>query len=62
MRVEDDYRVTAKEVRVHKKMAVRIIKVGLPTGIQNMVISLPMCWCRSVSTAMVPLPWALPPI
>ena len=40
MRVEDDYRVTAKEVRVHKKMAVRIIKVGLPTGIQNMVISL----------------------
>ena len=38
--VEDDYRVTAKEVRVHKKMAVRIIKVGLPTGIQNMVISL----------------------
>ncbi len=40
MQVEDDYRVTAKEVRVHKKMAVRIIKVGLPTGIQNMVISL----------------------
>ena len=40
MRVEDDYRVTAKDVRVHKKMAVRIIKVGLPTGIQNMVISL----------------------
>ena len=40
MRVKDDYRVTAKEVRVHKKMAVRIIKVGLPTGIQNMVISL----------------------
>ena len=40
MRVEDDYRVTAKEVRVHKQMAVRIIKVGLPTGIQNMVISL----------------------
>ena len=40
MRVEDDYRVMAKEVRVHKKMAVRIIKVGLPTGIQNMVISL----------------------
>lgn len=40
MRVNDDYRVTAKEIKVHKKMAVRIIKVGLPTGIQNMVISL----------------------
>ena len=40
MRVQDDYRVTAREIRVHDKMAVRIIKVGLPTGIQNMVISL----------------------
>ena len=36
MRVNDDYRVTAKEIKVHKKMAARIIKVGLPTGIQNM--------------------------
>ena len=40
MRVNDDYRVAAKEIKVHKKMAARIIKVGLPTGIQNMVISL----------------------
>lgn len=40
MRVEDDTRVIAREVRVHKKMAARIIKVGLPPGIQNMVISL----------------------
>ena len=40
MQVQDDYRVTAREIRVHGKMAVRIIKVGLPTGIQNMVISL----------------------
>ena len=40
MRVNDDCRVTAKEIKVHKKMAARIIKVGLPTGIQNMVISL----------------------
>lgn len=40
MRVDDAYRVTAKEIRVHKKMAARIIRVGLPTGIQNMVISL----------------------
>ena len=31
MRVQDDYRVTAREIRVHGKMAVRIIKVGLPT-------------------------------
>ena len=40
MRVDDDYRVTAKEIRVNKNMAGKIIRVGLPTGIQNMVISL----------------------
>ncbi len=40
MRVEDDYRVIAKDVRVNKNMAGKIIRVGLPTGIQNMVISL----------------------
>ena len=40
MRVDDDYHVNAKEIRVNKNMAGKIIKVGLPTGIQNMVISL----------------------
>ena len=40
MRVDADYRVTAREVRVDRKMAAKIIQVGLPTGIQNMVISL----------------------
>ena len=39
MRVDDACLVTAREIRVHKKMAARIIRVGLPTGIQNMVIS-----------------------
>ena len=36
----DDCRVIPREIRLHKKMAARIIRVGLPTGIQNMVISL----------------------
>ena len=40
MRVDADYRVTAREVRVDRKMAAKIVRVGLPTGIQNMVISL----------------------
>ena len=63
MRVEDDYRVTAKEVRVHKKMAVRIIKWACPPVSRTWSSPFPMCWCRSASTAMVPLPWqALPPI
>ena len=34
-----DCRVIPREIRLHKKMAARIIRVGLPTGIQNMVIS-----------------------
>lgn len=36
---EDMFRVYLKEVRMDMKMAGKIIKVGLPTGIQNMVIS-----------------------
>ena len=39
MRVPADYQVSLGKIRVQKKMAARIIKVGLPTGIQNMVIS-----------------------
>ncbi len=39
MQVNDDYRVTLRQIRLHKRMAARIIRVGLPTGIQNMVIS-----------------------
>ena len=40
MRVDADYRVTAKKIRADRKMTARIVRVGLPTGIQNMVISL----------------------
>ena len=39
LRVEDDYRVRLRDIRLHGRMALRIIRVGLPTGIQNMVIS-----------------------
>ena len=40
MRVLTDYRVELKKIRIQKKMAFRIIQIGLPAGIQNMVISL----------------------
>ncbi len=40
LRVDADYRVTPHEIRIHPLMAKRIVQVGLPTGIQNMVISL----------------------
>lgn len=39
IRVNADYKVSLREIRIHKNMAARIIKIGLPTGIQNMVIS-----------------------
>ena len=39
IRVNADYKVNLKEIKIHKNMAARIIKIGLPTGIQNMVIS-----------------------
>ena len=39
LRVEDDFRVRLRDIRLHGRMALRIIRVGLPTGIQNMVIS-----------------------
>lgn len=38
-RVPAEYRINPKQIRVQKDMALRIIKLGLPTGIQNMVIS-----------------------
>ena len=40
MRVNADYRVHIRSIRVVRSMAARIIRVGLPTGIQNMTISL----------------------
>ena len=39
IRVREDYHVDLKEIRLDRKMALHIIKVGLPTGIQNMTIS-----------------------
>lgn len=39
-KVPDKYQVTWKKIRIHKHMAAKIIRIGLPSGIQNMVISL----------------------
>lgn len=39
MRTREDYKIQLKKLKIHKNMAYGIIKVGLPTGIQNMVIS-----------------------
>ena len=40
MRVNANYKVTLSKIKMHKSVAKRLIKVGLPTGVQNMMISL----------------------
>lgn len=39
MKSKEMYRVELKKIRIDGKTAVKIIKVGIPTGIQNMMIS-----------------------
>lgn len=39
VRTDELYKVTLRDIRVKGYMTKRIIAVGLPTGIQNMVIS-----------------------
>lgn len=40
VKVSDNYRVYLNKIRVHKETAIKIVKIGLPTGIQSMVVSL----------------------
>lgn len=40
MRVPEIYKVRVSKIKIHKKMATRIISIGIPTAIQNTVISL----------------------
>ena len=39
LRVKSDYKLYIKDLKINKETAVKIIKIGLPTAIQNMVIS-----------------------
>ncbi len=39
LRTKEEYRVSFRKLRLDKRMSFRIMQVGLPTGIQNMVIS-----------------------
>lgn len=40
VRSEDDYRLIVKEIRIDKRMTARILKLGIPSGIQQSIISL----------------------
>lgn len=39
LKVKSDYKLYIKDLKINKEIAVKIIKIGLPTAIQNMVIS-----------------------
>lgn len=39
MKSQDMYRLELRKIRMDRKMAAKIIKIGIPTGIQNMMIS-----------------------
>lgn len=40
MSVSDAYKVCLNKIKVHKETAIKIVKIGLPTGVQSMVVSL----------------------
>lgn len=40
VKVSDNYKVYLNKIKVHKETAIKIVKIGLPTGIQSMVVSL----------------------
>ncbi len=40
VKVSDNYKVYLNKIKIHKETAIKIVKIGLPTGIQSMVVSL----------------------
>lgn len=54
MRVSEQYKVKLKQIRLDQKQTFRIIKIGLPTGFQNMVISLSNMLVQSSVNAFGP--------
>ena len=40
MKTEDDYKVVLKEIGFDKEILLKIIKIGLPTGFQQSIVSL----------------------
>lgn len=40
LRSEDVYRVNIKEIKIDKAIAARVLKIGLPSGVQNSIISI----------------------
>lgn len=58
IRVPDIYKVHLSRIRIHKDMALNILKVGVPTAIQNTVISLSNVIMQSSVNVFGALPMA----
>lgn len=58
IRVPEIYKVHLSRIKIHKDMALRIIKVGIPTAIQNTVISLSNVIMQSSVNVFGPLAMA----
>lgn len=58
IRVPDIYKVHLSRIRIHKDMALNILKVGVPTAIQNTVISLSNVIMQSSVNVFGTLPMA----
>lgn len=58
VRVPEIYKVRLSKLKIHKDMALRILKVGIPTAIQNTVISLSNVIMQSSVNVFGALPMA----
>lgn len=39
VKTKEDYRIIIKDIKFHKEQLIKIIKIGLPSGIQNAIVS-----------------------
>ena len=57
MRTKEEYQVKLKHIRFHKHMLYEIVRLGLPSGLQNAIVPFPMLSCKATSTPSVLWQW-----
>lgn len=55
LRREDECNLSVRKIRLHKDAAKSVLLIGLPTGIQNAILPLPICLCRWASIPLIRL-------
>ena len=62
LRVKDNYRVELRKIRFHWDMLKRVVRFGLPSGVQNSIIAIATVVVTSTTLATPPWPaWAPTP-